>query len=75
MKEPINYQPSKRREISGCWNCTHCFEDFDFYCYLTAESVPTFLGEELQFSSLHLFYVEEMGICDDWRLKLSCNKI
>ena len=63
MKMPYNYKSEKCRGLNGCWNCTHCVEDFDLYCYLTIEAVPVFNAE---YSFLSMYYVEAMDICD-WR--------
>lgn len=63
-KIPLNY---RKQNLNGCLNCKHKVEDFDLYCYLTIESLPT-LEEDKSF--LSMFYVSEIGVCDEWEKSL-----
>ena len=59
-KIPLNY---RKQKVNTCFNCKYKFEDFDLYCYLTIESLST-LEEDRSF--LSMFYISEIGICDNW---------
>ncbi len=59
-KIPPNY---RKQKLNSCLNCKHLYEDFDLYCYLTIESLPTLENDR---SFLSMFYVDEIGICDAW---------
>ena len=58
-KIPLNY---RKQKIDSCLNCKHVIEDFDLYCFLTIEALPTFEDDR---SFLYMFYVGETGICDE----------
>ena len=72
---PNSYLPQCRRGINGCWNCEHSFEDFDLYCFKTAESARILFMSEAEdlgipsYSTVQMFYVNSFDICEDYSRK------
>jgi len=69
MEFPKGYKPSRTRGINGCWNCEHCFEEFDLFCFKTIKAAPVFESEERNLSYLVMAYVGDFDYCDEWKTK------
>lgn len=60
---PPNYHNQKVE--CGCQNCYYMFEDFDLYCQLHYALSDNLLIPNC--SSIQNYYVEDLGICNDWK--------